>query len=163
MRAKGWFFNQTKIFPYAPTGVVWGQGTQDSCVAACCRMLLEDHGQSQPEAFLRTALRVDQGAYLSELPTVFRHFGLPITMVYRNKLTFEELRAAIHYGPAVVFVRAKNAEGHALIVDSVDDLIGIRDPLPQGKGKAYRITKDDFKAAWLRPHSRLGQAVIVEE
>lgn len=160
MRARGGFYNQVETFPSTPTGIVLGQGTQDSCVAACCRMLLDDYYIVQPEAFLREALKIDQGAYLSELPAVLGQFGLPLAMAYRNDLTIEELAAVVERAPAVVFVRSAASAGHALVVDELGELISIRDPLPQGRGSAYRIRRAVFELAWLRAASGRGQAVI---
>ncbi len=163
MRARGWFFTQVATFPYNPAGTVLGQATPDSCVAACCRMLLADHGLTQPEAFLRTALQVKQGAYLSDLPPVLAQFGLPLTMVYRSELTLAELRAAVNRAPAIVFVKSAVYGGHALIVDEINVRVSVRDPLPLGHGRAYRVPLTAFTDAWLRADTQCGQAVVVEE
>lgn len=162
-RARGWFFAEYDILPYRPRGVVLGQSNADSCVAACCQMLLADSGIEQPEAYLRTALRVDFGAYLSGLPAVLEEFGLPVKYEYRNDLTYADLQDAVQRGAAVVFVsRLERDAGHALLVDDIKDgLVSLRDPLPENLGKAYRIWQDDFWAVWLRAKTARGMAAIV--
>lgn len=163
-KARGWFFAAFDTYPYFPSGAVFGQYKQDSCVAACCRMLLADQGIDWPEADLRTALRVDGGAYLSRLPQVLNRCGLPIAHQYRQDLTVDDLRQAVQNGSAVVFVfRLKEQAGHALLLDEInEDGVCIRDPLPEAEGRAYQVALADFLQFWLDPTGR-GRAVIVME
>jgi hypothetical protein len=69
-RARGWFFAAAETLPYEPRGAVIGQARPDSCVAACCRMLLNDAGIEVPEAFIRAALRIDQESGLGRAVVV---------------------------------------------------------------------------------------------
>ena len=162
MRASGWFFIQARIFDYVPVGAVFGQGAQDSCVAACCRMLLHDSGIETAESYLRAALKLDQGSYLSQVPDVLRDFEAKQEFVYRNDLTLDDLRDVVRSSPAMAFVkRASDRAGHALLVDAIsEDQVFLRDPLPLGSGKAYRVSVSDFVQVWLRPRNLLGRAVI---
>lgn len=162
MRARGWFFMQARIFAYAPSGVVFGQGAQDSCVAACCRMLLHDYGIEQAEAYLREALNLDEGSYLSQVPATLQTFGLAQEFVYRNDLTLDELKLAVQRDTALAFVkRAQDMAGHALLVDEITtNRVALRDPLPLGMGRTYRVPVSDFVRVWLRPTDSLGRAVI---
>lgn len=164
-KAHGWFFTTVEIFPYEPRGVVLGQSRADSCVAACCRMLLQDHGIEIAEAFISHELELNEGAFVSRLPEILRSFGLDRHYVYRHDLTFDELKAAVERGTAVVFVKMSGAlDGHALVVEDItDNLIAVRDPLPEGEGKAYRAHLADFLRFWIRPKTGRGQAVIVIE
>lgn len=163
MRTRGWFFIQAEIFDYTPLGSVFGQGAQDSCVAACCRMLLDDYGIEQAEAYLREALNLDQGSYLSQVPATLQAFEMAQEFVYRDDLTLDDLKLAVQLGSALVFVkRVQDTTGHALLVDEITEShIAIRDPLPLGMGKAYRVSVADFVSVWLRPKSLRGRAVIV--
>ncbi|MCI0524143.1 MAG: cysteine peptidase family C39 domain-containing protein [Acidobacteria bacterium] len=165
MRARGWFFADVEIFPYDPVGAVFGQGARDSCVAACCRMILHDFGIARAEAFLRDALNLDEGSYVSQVPSTLQEFGLARPYAYRNDLTVEALIDATQLSPAVAFVKAPQAlAGHALLVDTIaESFVCIRDPLPQGVGKAYCVAVEDFLSFWLRPKTNRGQAVIVLE
>ena len=163
-KARGWFFAAFDTYSYAPTGVVCGQYKQDSCVAACCRMLLADQGLDWPESDLRAALKVDGGAFLSAMPQVLGRCGLPVTYQYRRDLTIDELKRAVQNGSATAFVfRPKEQAGHALLVDKVnEDWVCIRDPLPETKGRAYRVALADFLQRWL-DSTNCGRAVIVME
>ena len=165
MRAKGWFFSQAEVFPYSAAGSLFGQAAQDSCVAACCRMILNDYGIPVTESYLRNALTLDEGSYVSQIPSVLREFGLRTSWEYRNDLALEDLISALQRGTAAAFVKGRRAaSGHAVLVDAIaDTLVSIRDPLPQGQGKAYRITVNEFLNFWLRPKTNRGQAVIMLE
>lgn len=162
MQARGWFFIQAQIFDYMPIGIVYGQGAQDSCVAACCRMLLDDYGIKQAEAYLRDALNLEQGSYLSQVPATLQAFDVVQDFSYRDDLTLDDLRLAVRLGSAMVFVKGvQDATGHALLVDGITEgHVAIRDPLPLGMGKAYRVSVTDFVRVWLRPKSLRGRAVI---
>lgn len=162
-RARGWFFAEVETRPYQAWGDVFGQARPDSCVATCCRMLLADVGIEQPEAFIRDALKINEGAFLSLVPATLRAFGLHTYYEYRRDLTWEHLRDAINEGSAIVYV-AKPGEvfGHALVVDEITaDDVGLRDPLPINLGRAYRVARADFLSLWLDPQTGFGRAVIV--
>ena len=165
MRAKGWFFSQAEVLSYVPVGSLFGQATVDSCVAACCRMILSDHGILIAESYLRDALTLDEGSYVSQIPSVLQEFGLQEHWAYRNDLVLADLIVALRQGTVTAFVKAhRAASGHALLIDEItDDLVSIRDPLPQGEGKAYRLGTDEFLNFWLRPKTNRGQAVVVLE
>ena len=164
-KARGCFFAALETFPYEPRGVVFGQYKQDSCVAACCRMLLADQGIELPESHLRTVLQVDEGAYISKLPEVLDSCGLTISYQYRSDLTIEELIALLQGGPAVAYVaRPRIRAGHALIVEQiVGARVCLRDPLPEIEGQAYQVALSDFLPLWIRPQTGRGQAAIVVE
>jgi ABC-type bacteriocin/lantibiotic exporter with double-glycine peptidase domain len=162
-KARGCFFAAFETFPYAPRGVVFGQNKQDSCVAACCRMLLSDQGIELPESDIRAALKVDGGAFISKLPEVLRQCGLTTTYQYRHDLTIDDLRLTAQQGPAVAFVaRPREKAGHALIIEQItEQRVCVRDPLPEVEGQAYQVVLSDFLLVWIRPQTGSGQAAIV--
>lgn len=126
-------------------------------------MLLVDAGIEQPEAFIRDALKSNEGAFLSLVPETLSAFGLPTKYEYRRDLTIEQLRAAINGHSAIVYV-AKLGEifGHALVADEItDDWIGLRDPLPINLGRAYGVALAEFLQLWLDPQTGFGRAVLV--
>lgn len=104
MKAKGWFFSDVETWPYEAHGVAIGQGRADSCVAACCRMLLSDHGIEQPEAFIRASLKLDEGAFLSEAPRVLSEFGVNVPYRYHCDLTLDDLKKAVGEAPDIAYV-----------------------------------------------------------
>ena len=57
---KGGIFASYKTFPYYPQGCLIGQLLDESCVAAVCRMILQDDGIEIPEAYLRNILQTDE-------------------------------------------------------------------------------------------------------
>ena len=164
-KARGCFFAAFEIFLYEPRGVILGQYKQDSCVAACCRMLLADQGIELPESDIRAVLEVDGGAYISTLPEALRLCGLTITYQYRNDLTIDDLRLALQRGPAVAFVaRPREKAGHALLIEKITERrVCLRDPLPELEGKAYQVALIDFLPLWIHSHNGRGQAAIVLE
>lgn len=126
-------------------------------------MLLLRDGIEMSEAFIRHALDLKEGAFVSQIPDILQSFGFNDPYAYRQDLGIEELVAAVNRWPAVVFVKTTNAlDGHALVVDEIaNDLVAIRDPLPEGEGKAYRVRLTDFLSVWIRPQNGRGQAAIM--
>jgi ABC-type bacteriocin/lantibiotic exporter with double-glycine peptidase domain len=158
------FFAKLETQPYRPQGALIGQFYDDSCVAACCRMLLRDAVGEVAEAVLRAALETDRGAYLSAVPETLRQFGLP-GYVYDPALSLAELQASTAKGPAIVAVKRRpgDVDAHALVIDRiVEQSVSIRDPLPEGTGSAYQVTVEALLSVWLRDESGTGRAVTVK-
>ncbi len=172
-RARGeGFFAAVDTLPYQPRGVLLGQETENSCVAACCRMLLLDQFPTMrqdyryAESFLRTALATDEdGSPIAMIPEVLRQFGLAQRYIYRRDFTLEELRSQTVVHSVIAVVNAKSGEDlHALIVDAVwADAVAIRDPLPEGRGSAYRVSLTVFLPRWLDSQTGCGGAVTMLE
>ena len=164
-RARGGIFAAETLARYTPKGALVGQLTPDSCVAGISRMLLRDLVKDVPEAHLRVALQTDRaGTDLHKLPAVLKQFGLPVRYVVRESLSLEELVKAVAVGPAIVPVKVKRGSDlHAVIVDEIDEeWVSIRDPLPEGRGSAYRVRLDAFLRAWFYQKPGRGFAVVVE-
>ncbi|MGH9831867.1 MAG: hypothetical protein ACREBD_29220 [Blastocatellia bacterium] len=172
-RARGdGFFAAAETLPYWPRGVLLGQQTGDSCVAACCRMLLFDqfpelrNNYRYSESFFRTALGTDQeGSTISITPGVLQSFGLARTYVYRKDLVIEDLRNLVRLAPVIAIVEAGSVGRlHALVVDEISaDLVAIRDPLVEIYGVAYKISLDSFLPHWLDLKTGCGSALTVLE
>jgi ABC-type bacteriocin/lantibiotic exporter with double-glycine peptidase domain len=163
MKAKGWFFSDVETWPYEARGVVIGQGRADSCVAACCRMLLSDHGIEQPEAFIRAALKLEEGAFLSDAPRVLAEFGLNVSYQYRRDLTVDGLKKAVAEAAVIAYVsKPGQRAGHAVLIEEItDQAVAVCDPLPEGEGRAYRLSLTDFLSCWLTLETGLGCAVVM--
>ncbi len=159
--ARGWYFAAQETFGYTPAGVVYGQATPDSCVAACARMLLHDAGIHMAEAPLRELLNTSaEGAFLQDLPKALLAVGLTRRLSYLRTLSLPGLRLAVTRGSVVCFVIRPGQTGHALLVDELDaKLVRLRDPLPQSQGRAYSVRLTDFLAVWTRGKKRAGAAV----
>jgi hypothetical protein len=108
---------------------------------------------------------LNEGAFVSQLPEVLMSFGLNRPYAYRNDLILDDLEVAVKRGTAVGFVKVSGAlDGHALLIEEIaNDLVAIRDPLPEGEGKAYRAQLADFLRFWTHPKTGRGQAAIVVE
>lgn len=173
MRARGeGFFAAAATFPYQPRGVLLGQETGDSCVAACCRMLLLDQWPEAKndyrfsESFLRAALETDRnGSLIGRIPEALRNFGLPQKYLYRRDLTIEDLQDAMQLGAAIAIMQDVSEEGlHALLIEGISAYsVAVRDPLPIGSGSAYEVSLPVFLARWHQRESGAGWAVIVLE
>ncbi len=171
MRARGeGFFAAVDTQPYQSHGILLGQETEYSCVAACCRMLLFDQVPGAEndylvsESFLRTALQTNyRGSTVAQIPDVMRDHGSPLRYVYRKNLTIDDLQAAVEFFPAVALVSNREAgEYHAVIVDGVnDESVWIRDPLPESTGSAYSLAQAIFLTAWINESTNCGYAVVV--
>ena len=142
-----------------------GQVHDDSCVAACVRMLVADEGIEQPEAYLRDLLKTEKGTFLSRVPDVLQTLRLSQRFIYRRDLQFTELQRATEQGAAIAYLAKLDEEtGHAVIVETItDEWVFIRDPLPAGTGRSYRVRIADFLKNWLIENSDRGRAVIVLE
>ncbi|MDQ3687680.1 MAG: hypothetical protein M3430_19060 [Acidobacteriota bacterium] len=127
-------------------------------------MLLRDQGVDTAESYLSNALKIEEGAYLSSVPSVLRDFGLSKAYIYRDDLTLEELSEALTRATVIASIkRPRDMDAHALLVDALDDgWVWIRDPLPKGSGSAYKVSSATFSQVWLRRKTRYGIALIVE-
>lgn len=172
MRARGeGFFAAVDTLPYHPRGVLLGQETAYSCAAACCRMLLYDYVDGarddylSAESFLRAALATGfKGTTVAHIPEVLRERGMSASYQYRRDLTIDDLRRLVAHYPAIALVHATNSDLHALIVEGVTDIsVNIRDPLPEGRGAAYSLSRALFLAAWIDQETGGGKAVVVLE
>lgn len=164
-KAKGWFFHEVETILTTPRGIVFGQLRDDSCVAACVRMLAADEGMQQPEAYLRDLLQTERGTFLSRVPDVLQTLGLSKQFIYRRDLRITELQSAMQQGAALAYLaKPDEGTGHAVIVEAIaDKWVFLRDPLPAGIGRAYRVRLEDFLKNWLIENSDRGRAVIVLE
>ncbi len=152
-------FRIDEVFNYDEAPMVFGQGTPDSCVAACCKMLLNN--EDIPEAYLRIAVNVvkNEGADLKDAQDALKLFDSSVRYGYKEQLSFNELKVAIEKGSAMVSIRtAIIGHGvHAVVVDGFESqMVLIRDPLPELLGSAYKISLDTFRQAWT------GKAVILD-
>jgi ABC-type bacteriocin/lantibiotic exporter with double-glycine peptidase domain len=164
-RARGGIFAAETLAPYMPKGAVVGQLTPDSCVAGISRMLLRDLVTDVPEAHLCAALQTDwAGTDLHQLPAVLKQFGLPLHYIAQEALTLEALAKAVTNSPAIVTVKVgRGSDLHAVIVDEIGvEWVAVRDPLPEGRGSAYRVRLDAFLRAWFYQRRGRGFAVVVE-
>lgn len=170
VRAQGeGFFARIDTRPYHPRGAVVGQVYHDSCVAACCRMLLRDQGRIVGETMIRAALMADdKGAYLSAAVTALSRLGAEVSYVYCPELDVPGLRAAVGRGPAIVFLKddPQDDVGHVVIVDEFkDDYVCIRDPWPLASGAAYAVSLAGFERVWLMDagdNVKIGHAVTLK-
>lgn len=151
-KAKGSFFADKEIWPYSPKGVLRAQANKTACVPAVCRMLIFDcfpeleDDINFSESYLRHFLNTDaEGSLIADIPAVLRLAQID-DYEYRNDLTFDELRAAVTHGSAVVSVYKKaTLAGPVLIVEEITaEHIAVRDPLPDNQGSAYLVRHADF-------------------
>ena len=157
------FFASVKTRHYDPPKSVFGQIHPDSCVAACCRMLLSDEGLQVGEAFIRAALiSDDQGSLLSTAPAALLQFSSAGDYIYQANLTVAELQIAVLNKPTIVFLKMpKMTAGHVVIVDRmVGERVFIRDPWPLASGSAYCVRLADFENDWLINDRKTGRAVV---
>jgi len=146
------FFTEREQLPYSSPHHLIAQINDDSCVAACARMILADCGIDAPESYLAAALETRRGALLSKLPLVLSDFGAPLNYEWRKKLSLADLSKALQYNRAVVSLMRGNAKfGHAVIADDiVEEKIRLCDPLPIGQGKSYAVSVENFSDVWLK-------------
>jgi filamentous hemagglutinin len=152
-------FTIDEVFDYDKAPRVFGQAYDDSCVAACCKMLLDDEKIS--EARIRVLVKVvkGKGADLKDVPVALKKLGASVSYHYEVKLSLDELRVATSKGPVMVSVKTSviGDGSHAIIVDGFPDkMVLIRDPLPEWQGSAYQVTHATFTQAWTR------KAVIID-
>ena len=161
-KARGWFFSEFETIPITTRGIVMGQFRDDSCVAACARMLAADRGIAVPESYLRDLLKIEAGGYLSDLPATLKTIGIQARHEYRRDLTMAALQQAVQSGVAVVYLEKPLLGGHAVVVEAITEkFVTVRDPLPQGEGRGYQVRQIDFLRFWLLPDSDRGRAVIM--
>ena len=149
-----------EVFDYDDAPTVFGQAYNDSCVAACCKMLLDDEGITAVESRIRIVVKVvkDKGADLQDAPEALKVLGASLRYCYEENFSLDELETATSIGSVMVSVKTPiiGSGSHAVIVDGLSrQMVLIRDPLPLGEGSAYKITLARFKQAWT------GEAVIL--
>ena len=170
VQAKGdGFFVRAKTRLYQPAGSLLGQIYDDSCVAACCRMLLQDQVVTCSETVVRAALGGEIGGVeISAAAQALEELGGLKRYVYRSEMSLEDLQQAAAIGTVLAFIKSdpRSRLGHAVLVDSIKDgWVIIRDPWPLDFGSSYQVSLADFTAAWLLEPSTAGftgRAVIVE-
>lgn len=169
-RARG-FFDFTDTILVQPHGSLLGQRTPDSCVPACCRMILCDYFpelENNPdfsEHHLRNLFQTNKkGSSIKNVPVLLYQLGLPLNYEYREGMTLAELRATLLAGVALVTVRKLPDVGaHAVLVEEItNDWITVRDPLPEQIGSAYRIQTETFLQAW-SDENDVTHAVVVSK
>jgi hypothetical protein len=171
MRARGeGFFAAFDTQPYQPRGALLGQAADDSCVAACVRMLLIDHFPERAddyrfsESFIRDICETGlDGSVVAIIPTVLQEMGVVRPYVFRARITLNELRESVQSGAAVAVLRTVFPESaHVVLVEEItDEIVAVRDPLPWGLGSAYTVGLQEFASVWLLKGSDVGSAVIV--
>ena len=146
------FFAESEQKQYFSPHKIISQFNEDSCVAACARMILADFSINAPESYLASALETEGGAYLSKVPQVLKDFGVKSNYEWRADLTITDLSEAIKTECAIVLLQRKNAKfAHALIIDDIINAeIRLRDPLPIGQGKSYAVSLETFTEVWLK-------------
>ncbi|MBX3288441.1 MAG: minor capsid protein [Acidobacteria bacterium] len=159
-RAKGYFFVNEKIYPYKPKGAIFGQSDKYSCVPCSVRMILNDHGQDIPEAFLREELGTNKdGTPLSRAAVLLNEQVPDKQFVFKRKAIIDDLLLE----PSIVNVRTP-VDIHSVVVDRIDsNKVYLRDSLPESVGKAYAIDIDVFKKYWLISGKDYGLAVIIKQ
>lgn len=160
---KGGIFAAYETFPYYPKGGLLGQIKEESCAAAVCRMILQDEDIEIPEAYLRSVLETDRtGTDLSQIPKALEIFGAKQKYVFVSLKSLDKLRETSRQFPAVAAVRVDNNVYHVILVDKISgDFVFVRDPLPVGQGKSYKIKTDVFTAAWIQKKTGVGLAIVV--
>lgn len=158
------FFESKDQKPYNSPFAVFGQNNKDSCVAASIKMILNDAGIKKPESYIISTLETGGGAYLSKSPQILAEFGLTTKFIWKNDLTFEQLKESLGQYKSMVSVKVKGADfGHALIIDAIiDGEIRLRDSLPVGQGKSYAVSIEKFKEVWLRENNT-GSGIIYDK
>lgn len=146
------FFDETDQIQYQSPHELIPQFNDDSCVAACVRMILADYGIYVPESYLASALETSDGAFLSKTPEILEDVGSLSKFEWRNDLSLADLNAALKQASAVVSVKRKGEIfGHALVIDAIfGNEIRLRDPLPRYEGKSYAVLIEKFSEVFFR-------------
>ena len=146
------FFAENEQIEYQTSHELIPQYSDDTCVAACMRMILSDFGIYAPESYIASALETSNGAFLSNAPKVFEEFGLSQKYEWRKDLSLADLSKALEQGNAIVSVKRRGEIfGHALVIDAIfESEIRLRDPLPRNEGKSYAVTIETFSEVFFR-------------
>ena len=149
-------FPGAEIYPYESKRKIYGQAEESSCVAAACRMLINDStGVEVPEPILRNFINSDlkKGTVLSKVPKGIdelketKYFDINhIRASYHDGITVKDLENSLKNGVGIsVQVGGKHNGYYALVIDKIkDSKVYIRDPWPRGSGASYSISVEDF-------------------
>lgn len=146
------FFAENEQIEYQTPHELVPQNSDDTCVAACVRMILNDFGIFAPESYIASALETSDGAFLSQSPQTLKDFGLSQIYEWRKDLNLSDLSKSLKQGNAIVSVKRKGEIfGHALVVDAIfDSETRLRDPLPRNEGQSYAVTVETFSEVFFR-------------
>ncbi len=146
------FFAENEQIEYQTPHELVPQNSDDTCVAACVRMILNDFGIFAPESYIASALETSDGAFLSQSPQTLKDFSLSQIYEWRKDLNLSDLSKSLKQGNAIVSVKRKGEIfGHALVVDAIfDSEIRLRDPLPRNEGQSYAVTVETFSEVFFR-------------
>ena len=127
-------------------------------------MILQDDGIEVPEAYLRNILETDRtGTDLSQIPKALEIFGAKQKYSFVRLRTIDELKDKSSLFPTIAAVKVKgNNAYHTILIDKIfGDFVFVRDPLPSGQGKSYKVKIEDFTATWIQKKSGNGLAIMV--
>ena len=127
-------------------------------------MILQDDGIEIPESYLRSILKTDwTGTDLREIPKALKFIGAKHDYIFARLDAIEELKNKSQQFPSIAAVKVASAiDYHTVLIDEIsDDFVCVRDPLPLGQGKSYKIKTDEFTAAWLQKKSGGGLAIVI--
>ena len=104
-----------------------------------------------------------QGTLLNKIPSVLRDFGVKENYEFLELESIDELTKFLTQHSAILAVKVADYEElHVVLVDIVfENFVYVRDPLPEGKGQAYRIRSEDFTSAWIQKKLGKGLAIVV--
>jgi hypothetical protein len=137
---------------YIPNGKVFAQETEVSCVAASCRMLLDDAGivKSETEVIQHLPM-TDTGVGINHVPNALEKLGINEAK-FSTGSSIPELETALNSGnKAIVSVKSPGmTHPHAVVIEGIEsERFLIRDPYHLDKGIAYSVGKKDFELyAW---------------
>lgn len=127
-------------------------------------MILHDDGIEIPEAYLRNILQTDRtGTDLSQIPKTLEIFGAKQRFTLVRLRTIDELKDKSWLFPTIAVVKVRgNDNFHTILIDKIfGDFVFVRDPLPSGQGKSYKVKMDDFTANWIQKKTGNGLAIVV--
>jgi hypothetical protein len=139
-----------RVDSYKPDGQVIGQLSNETCVAASCRMIASDAGVVLSEQTVAAALETTAGgANVLKSAEVLDALGVSGGKAFPSA-SLADLEAGLAGGrSAVVGVDLPGLGRHAMVVDKIaDGAVLLRDPLPLGQGSSFAMPLSEFQQVW---------------
>jgi hypothetical protein len=145
-------FPKENLRPYKPKRLLVGQEASYSCVAASCRMILNNI-KIQEESLFKALNMGNSGISIENAVAVLKNYKY-----VNDGPLYTSLIQGLERGPAIISVRTPYTNpNHAIVIDSMIEEAGahwlnVRDPLPFKSGSAYsiKVSGDFWEKHWFR-------------
>jgi ABC-type bacteriocin/lantibiotic exporter with double-glycine peptidase domain len=135
---------------YSSAGKLFGQETANTCVAASCRMVLDDLGVTASESQIASTLPINiDGVGIQHVPSALEKFGVEGAKFNAGSQIVDLEQALANGNKVIAGTNIPGMGPHAMVVDAIQDgKVFLRNPSPVGIGDSLGLKIKDFQDIW---------------